>query len=706
MGTRAAWRQIAGVVVACLCLTPAAGQTTSLPDTRAYELASPPAKNGGDVTADSANTHAAAAGGAVVFTSLEGFGDVQGMGADAQYLSRRDPGAGGNGWVTHAITPRQEALTVQATVFGQGSGFEAQFTPDLSYGVYRTWRPLTDAPNVAETANLYLRGNLLADNPLNQLLSDAFAPVPPSVLIRPVFAGASSDLSHVIFESRAALTPDASFGPPQLYESVNGQVRLAGILPDGTPAGGSVAGIATIGGFYPTRMISADGSRILFTDITTGNIYMRVNGTTTVQLNESEKTTREAPQPATLGTASADGTRVFFITSEGLVNGDDDGVADVYMYDTTAPAGAHLTLISVDRQPADGHFAETVVGASADGRYVYFTSDGQLVADEPPLSGGVGLYVWHDGDVRFIGALADVGEALLDSSQTRYTFFESTDMARVTPDGRHLLFMTRSDAGFRGRGGFAGYDHGSTCTFDTSVGGPCRELYVYSADTGSLACASCDPSGRTATADAFDNERVATGGSAPNWHLSYALSDDGSRVFFNTAQALVPEDVNGKEDAYEYDVPSRTVHLLSSGRDASDSFFLDASVNGNDVFFVTRERLVGWDVDDSYDLYDARVGGGFPEPVAPPPPCAGETCRGQVGSGPAVVTPASATVSGRGNVRQHLRARHAARRRRCVRRTRSRRGARTPSRRAARCVRRRSRAHPHSASVRRGRRSR
>ena len=54
---------------------------------------------------------------------------------------------------------------------------------------------------------------------------------------------------------------------------------------------------------------------------------------------------------------------------------------------------------------------------------------------------------------------------------------------------------------------------------------------------------------------------------------------------------------------------------------------MDASPDGSDVFFVTRERLLGWDNDASYDLYDARVGGGFPEPAPEPDPCQGDSCR-------------------------------------------------------------------------------
>jgi hypothetical protein len=204
--------------------------------------------------------------------------------------------------------------------------------------------------------------------------------------------------------------------------------------------------------------------------------------------------------------------------------------------------------------------------------------------------------------------------------------------------------MATQEDGFRGRDGYAGYDHG------TCGGGPCREFFLYSAASGRLVCVTCNPLSRVATADAQTDVLAGGAGSPPLQHLSHALSDDGSRVFFSTPEALVAQDSNGKWDAYEYDVATATLHLISTGKDPADSYFMDASPDGRDVFFTTRERLVGWDIDQNYDLYDARVDGGFPEPVAPPVPCAGETCRAPAALPPGFSgAPASATFSGAPN---------------------------------------------------------
>ena len=124
-------------------------------------------------------------------------------------------------------------------------------------------------------------------------------------------------------------------------------------------------------------------------------------------------------------------------------------------------------------------------------------------------------------------------------------------------------------------------------------------------------------------------------------------------MFFTTEDSLVAGDSNGKRDAYVYDRPSDSVRLVSSGKSPANSYFLDASSSGDDVFFITRERLAGWDVDDNYDLYDARVNGGLPDPIAVRGGCSGDACQGPLGSAPAAVTGASATVGGSGNATPH-----------------------------------------------------
>ena len=635
--------------------------TGFLPDERGWEQVSPVDKNGGDIGITSVRTRAAADGGAVTFMSLAAFGDAQGTGLASEYMAERDGTVGTTGWNTHSITPKQESLTFQADAQNFDPLWEGEMSEDLGIGIFRAWSPLSTEPAVANLENFYLRTNLRDPGPGSYTLVGGCPtcsnPFPPAVEVphRPFLAGASSDYGHVIFESVYPLVPGSNANPDpsspvdNLYEWDHGTLRLAGILPNGSLATRAEAGQGASSGFYTNHTISTDGSRIIFTDNSnthnnTGVLYERVDASSTVQINASEKTNGSGsggidpngPQPARFWTASDDGKRVFFTTSEQLTNDDNNGLTDVYMWDADAQAGHHLTRISVDNEPADPeNGAIGVIGASADGSYVYFISGGQLVAGQPTLLANLGIYEWHAGTLSYLGRMAEQGDTTLDLPVTSGL---EPFAARVSPDGRHMMFISSRGTGL------SGYDQGNCSTFTG-----CVEVYVYSADQHEVACASCNPSGAPATADAFTNIVKGTSAAGTTDHLNHPLSDDGRYVFFSTAEALVSQDVNGRSDVYEYEVPTGTVHLISSGRGEADSYFMDASADGSNVFFVTRDALTGRDVDHSYDLYDARIDGGLPEPPATPPDCVGDSCR-SAGSGPVGgAASGSATFAGPGN---------------------------------------------------------
>jgi hypothetical protein len=640
-----------------MCLGVAAGPVAALPDGRSYELVSAPDKNGGDVLIDTARVRVGADGGAVEYSSLTGFGDAIGGGVATEYMSVRAPG----GWATHAITPPQQALSFQAVAGGLEPRYEGDLSSDLSVGVVRAWRPLTDEDaNIANVSNLYLREDLRTPGSGGYRLLSA-CPVCvvafPTELLnrRPTFIDATADYGKLLFESELNLTPGASGGAFKLYEWDHGTVELVGILPDGTPAAEAGAGSGTVssGATYTHHALSADGSKVFFTAVLGGvrNVYMRLDGTTTVQLNASE-TSPTTAESAHYWDASVSGSRVFFTSPQSLT--DDaprEGGSKLYMYDTTKPDSDphNLTYLSADNEPSDpaSNVILGVVGASADGRTVYFYGTSQLVPGAPaPSGGGQPLFMWHEGD-----PLAFVHMLTIDD-ESRITFDASPALggktSSVTPSG-DLLYLSNEPIGPDNQ------DHGS-CPLNFTHA--CYEAYVYKAATHELRCASCSPDGAPATGDAqLMLQGSSVGASTRPAHMNRAISDDGRRVFFTTLSALVPEDVNGKADAYEYDVPSGTVSLLSSGRDPSNSYFMEASPSGDDAVFVTRAQLVGWDRDQNYDLYDARVGGGFPEPPPTPPACAGDACKGALTTTPGTEPGASSVFTGTGDARARLRSR-------------------------------------------------
>jgi hypothetical protein len=111
------------------------------------------------------------------------------------------------------------------------------------------------------------------------------------------------------------------------------------------------------------------------------------------------------------------------------------------------------------------------------------------------------------------------------------------------------------------------------------------------------------------------------------------LSANGKRVFFDSRDALSLADTDGAPDAYEWEAPGEgscaaaggCASLISSGRSAGGARFIDASAGGADAFFLTEGSLVKSDP-GAADLYDARVGGGFPDPI-PPIACEGDACQ-------------------------------------------------------------------------------
>jgi hypothetical protein len=378
------------------------------------------------------------------------------------------------------------------------------------------------------------------------------------------------------------------------------------------------------------------------------------NGTTnasTVKLNVSEPT----PNPVSLDDArfwgaTPDGRQVFFTTKENLVASDtsNTNLSDLYRYDADAQAGHHLTLIS---SPDAGRAADVqnVIGMSDDGSYVYFVSTQQLLNDKPSDAGVYRIFVWHDGAINDVAA---VDELDARSAAGVNGFRLGTKTARVSPDGGHLVFVSKSS------GGTASDDLPHTGVGDacTDAGG-CEEVYVYDAvansGSGKLTCASCyvnanSPSQTNATFLPL----VGRGFAWLTSHLNHPLSADGRFVFFDTGDPLVTADRDGlNSDVYEYDTVAGEVHLLSSGSASSQgSYFLDASVSGGDAFFVTGDRLVGWDTDVQRDLYDARIDGGVPEPVSPVIECMGDECRNLSHGTQTFGAPSSSTFAGLGDL--------------------------------------------------------
>jgi hypothetical protein len=637
LGTMAAL----AITLACWQATTTTIAHAALPDGRAYELVSAADKDGGDVIGEVGHVRVSDDGNAVEYSSLRNFGDAVGGGVASSYMALRT--GTGQGWATHGLYPPLPALSFQAVVSGLEGRYIGDLSRDLSSGVFLAWRPLTDAPAVANVTNFYLRDDLRTPGGGHyQLITDCPLCITPfdsvDLTTLPFYVGGTPDLDRVLFESVLNLADDARGAATKLYQwdETTQTTTLAGILPDGRPALQSTAGNGQVSlqNSITHHAISSDGRRVFFNAAPAGvsNVYMRVDGQSTVMLNRSEATNPGPPGGATYWDASQTGSRVFFTTGERLTDDAPAGGNEkLYMYDTTLPDDDPHNITAIN-------FAKGVVGTSADGHTVYFFAGTQLIPNLPPLTSNAGLYVWHDGETRFISELPaeDQGKITDVTLIGRRT-------SRVSPSGDLVYLSTEPDGLF---------DHG-TC--DNTVTGACTQLYVYTIADHTLRCTSCNPAGPTGTANAITNLFVISGGGiSGTHHLNRVISDDGHYVFFSTPEGLLPEDVNGKVDAYEYDTHTGTLSLISTGRGSSDSYAIETTPDGQDVYFVTRDQLTGWDIDANYDLYDARINGGLPDPTPPPPTCTGQDCHGPLAAPPTTGPVASAITKTAGNLNQHL----------------------------------------------------
>ncbi len=628
--------------------------STFLAECRGYEMVSPVEKNGGDVIGNSDLTRSARDGDAVTFASFAAFADAQGTRISVEYAAQRGPG----GWGVHAITPPQDPFAQLAPPPQSQTQLVGELSDDLSTGLMIADKPLTaGAPNVASVPNLYLRRDILSGPPGQyQLLSDAASPLTPYHRSGPniVPIGSSADFGRVFFESWKNLTPEAASSADEelewkLYEWHNGSLRVAGVLPDGSLALGS----GSLDGSLETH-VSRDGSRIFFMtqeghvfDVApAGKIYTREGSSQAVQVNASELETPDPPKPAALSGVLPDGSQAFFLTEERLTEEDTNNVVDLYRYDVNAPAGHHLTLISKDSEPSDAALpfgVSGVLGVSEDGSYVYFHDRQRLLSGLPELRGFIDkqshpsyLYVWHDGIIRLV------------SVDGEFEMPTSAPAADVTVNGVLVYASATPETSYDTAGSAT-----AGCESDHASGTfHCVEVYVYDPQIGHVECASCDPSGAAPDGDALLNMREGTGAGGGTYFVRTAhwVTADGSRVFFDSPDALVPEDTNGKYDVYEYVVATNEVRLVSTGQSNRNSVFMEASADGSDVFFTTAQQLVAGDVDQSVDLYDARVGGGIAVQNEPPVAgCVGDECQGSLSAPPSFAGPAS-VVSGAGNL--------------------------------------------------------
>ncbi len=539
-------------------------------------------------------------------------------GGSTPMLSTRDPIAG---WVANPIAPPLPPET----------GYEFQgFSGDLGWGILLAPASLA-TPASPAGQNLYRRNS---DTGAYEVLTPLGADFGQFQ-----YFGASSDFSAIAYEaSNAPQTSDAVPGSVYPYVWREGAVSLAGILPDGTPApNGAQPGAGTVGFSTFERAFSRDGDRVVFHAVqadspdpqssTAGQLYVRTDdGTqppTTAHVSASQRTPPDpaGPLPALFWSAEADhGSKVLFTSCEKLTDdstasftpddpntdvdesqqcansvqtiGSNDRLLgrDLYVFDVDS--GDLTDLTTGDASGADVY---GVVGVSDDLDSVYFVAAGDLAAGA--TSGQANLYLWRAGAVRFIATLDASSSSIFlgrrKSEGSNWTLASDAGesriwSSRVSADGSAAVFSSRlpltgqerTNAGACPSWVSSLGPDGVTPSPDDVVSNPenrCMQVFRYDADADALTCVSCGPPSDPAQAD---TSLYGAGPAAPPSPdaLPGNLSPDGERVYFESRDRLVPDDVNTARDVYEWQAGE--VSLISSGKDSFDSFFGDATPSG------------------------------------------------------------------------------------------------------------------------------
>ena len=516
-----------------------------LPDGRAWEMVSPPEKDGSGIEPlrNEGGLIQASEGGNSIAYIANGPIVPEAEGSRAPYPTQAIATRGGSDWSSQQIvTPR-----VKGEGFIPGEAPEYRyFSPDLSFALVQPdnqapLEPLEQPPLAPEATEktMYTRDNTTGQYQALVTAKNDTANTQFGGKLE--FEGASPDLTHVVFGSGVALTLGSAAG---LYEWQSG-VPLApvSVLPNGTPALEPVLGAE---GHNVRGTVSSDGSRVFWT----GESEVQANGATetvrhlymsdmrTGKTLQIDAAVAPIPEPGEeesevgFQAANNEGTRVFFTDTARLTEdanlapapASPNNPADLYECEITEengkPACTLHDLTAAHSAKESAEVLDIVPGVSEDGSYVYFVANGVLAPGaspghcvrnktEPPPAGAMcNLYVWHEGQIAFIASLSDEDGpdwGRSEASGEEGSFVEPTQnlsdvTARVSPNGEYLAFMSNQS--------LTGYDNMDA---NPKAGGARdEEVYLYNARSKLLVCASCNPSGEPPNG-VFDTENGGEG---------------------------------------------------------------------------------------------------------------------------------------------------------------------------------------------------
>jgi hypothetical protein len=673
----------------------------ALPEGRKYEIVSPPYKAGYGVLAISA---VAPGGEAVVFSAQGLFAGQPSYSAYMSYLAHRGPSGWSTTPVDapSVLAPTSSPLDYTASLssvlssanLGPNAGAsEAAQGNEAEFLLHSTELPDTET-------NWEVAGGLAFKSLDGQALTlteqDASAN-----LCRILVEGSSPVLEEAQGTDESIYELEDCEGKPSLKlmavdnrgNVINARCQARG--------GGQYASSRS----NTFNTVSASGQEVFFSDqaalrgecegsISDPQVFVRVDGARTLEVSKpiaEEGSCAEVPcpgfatrPPVYFEGASESGSRVFLETTAPLTSSDTDNSTNLYMATIGCPVGAAdceaaakrvTSLVQVSHDPRASEPAEVqgVVRVAPNGARVYFVARGVLstapnVEGRSPVSGADNLYLSEGvpGAVPVFVADLCSGPGLsgmaqdpncpseLSGSHNSFhndmgLWLGGTPEAQSTANGEYLVFST----------------WGQLLPSDTDNA---KDVYRYDAATGMLARVSLGEEGAEANGNRNDEVSETPESSNPAFadatiadgelggiDASYqqremgtrAISEDGSRIVFSATAPLSSQATNGLPDIYEWHMEpgwsEGRVSLISSGSAPTPDREAVISPTGSDIFFETSAGLVPQDADGQLDVYDARLGGGFPAATVPVEECLGDACQGALTDPAPLLVPGSSS---------------------------------------------------------------
>jgi hypothetical protein len=680
------------VLLICGC---SAEIAAALPDGRVYEMVSPAYKGGYGVDLGAAILATEEEGNRVEYMSFGAFAGVTGSVKPPGYMAQRTA----NGWFSLPLVPPSEiapetlgsdlsrSLLQSVTLDDAG--------PSTGTGKYQNETDMfllhgTSLPDAAEyfevAGKIFLTS--LEKKPLR---SGTF------------YVGGSQDLCHLVFGANQPMLPEAQESKEvhfELYELDRGclgatpALRVIGlnnedklisprcqVLPGGQRSANAIAdGGAEI--YFTVNVEIAEHPACI-----SGRhqVFVRLEGSKTIEVSRPlSEACDEVVSPVTVPcedaavrassdfvAASEDGSHVVFTTSQALTGEDVDSGNDVYIAGVGCPGGpsevcevrdrqlTEMSQVSYDPRPGQSARVLGVVRVAPDASRVYYVAEGDMLTvpeedalasegKDVPVDGAANLYVYETATktTKFVTDLCSGPElsgqiesvrcpaGLVAGPRNRNDgeMWENGDAETSGLDGRYLVFAS----------------YGRLVPTDTDTA---ADVYRYDALTGrlnrvSIGVAGYDADGNRDGFDATIGRHVQQGFVTEKYELAMrAMSEDGTRVVFSSAESLSPMVSNNAENVYEWQEADGgggegEVAMISTGTAGEPDAEPVISPSGRDVFFTTVQGLVANDTDGAADIYDARRGGGFP-----PPPAAGleclEACQGPLSTPVPVLIPGS-----------------------------------------------------------------